>query len=237
MPPSPPPLHLHTPVRSHPPLPQSAPPISRTHQLLTSPAAAQRSRASLEAFRVARTLKDGFLKLKARADPLSPAAPRRALSATTAAAPWSPRAPLARHHSEIPRLREFDRRRPDTPPLARSCPQRPRARLPARPEASRLPAPRFSLAPAPHPRDCTEVAEAAEAMILFMKSEPSSQTDPASPPAANPTDRPGSDTDSDTESVVLSDSDRPPSPLKRGRPASVTPEYFALPPKRPARRR
>ncbi|KAJ2664212.1 hypothetical protein IWW48_000981 [Coemansia sp. RSA 1200] len=50
--------------------PASAPQArcSRTHFLLASPEAARRSKESLETFKVARTLKEGLLRLKARAD-------------------------------------------------------------------------------------------------------------------------------------------------------------------------
>ncbi|KAJ2761570.1 hypothetical protein H4S06_001131 [Coemansia sp. BCRC 34490] len=74
--------------------PASAPQArcSRTHFLLASPEAARRSKESLETFKVARTLKEGLLRLKARADSHSttPSAsmaawrrPMRTFSATT----------------------------------------------------------------------------------------------------------------------------------------------------------
>ncbi|KAJ2380817.1 hypothetical protein GGI23_007720, partial [Coemansia sp. RSA 2559] len=74
--------------------PASTPPRSRAHLLLTSPEATRRSKESLETFRVARTLKEGLLRLKARADPhatpsISMTAlrrPMRTFSATTAGA-------------------------------------------------------------------------------------------------------------------------------------------------------
>ncbi|KAJ2503716.1 hypothetical protein GGH96_000056 [Coemansia sp. RSA 1972] len=217
---------MQTPVKPQQHIPQSAPPKSRTQQLLTSPEAAQRSRTSLEAFKVARALKEGFLKLKARADPSmrSPNA-RRALSATNSLA--SPRPRIARHHSELPQFGSFES--PSTSRTvivhpAQSCPQR---RHIFRAE-TRAPAPRFSLT-----SDCglddkvtesrdldykvtktrdldrTEIAEAAEAMILFMKSEPSSQNEAVSPAEpsrpASPSARRGSSTE--TESIQLSDAE------------------------------
>ncbi|KAJ2493367.1 hypothetical protein IWW37_000651 [Coemansia sp. RSA 2050] len=95
-------------------VPQSAPPPSsrRTQALLASPAALRRSNESLEAIRVAQTLKAGFSRLKARADsqnsssyssaPLS----QRAFSATsTLPATPARRQLLYRHHSSIAFLR------------------------------------------------------------------------------------------------------------------------------------
>ncbi|KAJ2453717.1 hypothetical protein EV183_002016 [Coemansia sp. RSA 2336] len=237
MPPTPPPRSEgesastsalpQTPVKSQPRIPQSAPAASRTQQLLTSPAAAQRSKASLEAFKVARTLKEGFLKLKARADPslLSPTASRysqRAFSANTPRRSQQPRQnSLVRHNSELPRSGSFD-----SPPPLESPPARPSLLYPAhscpqhhRPKSShftgaRLPAPRFLLSQKEESTlDGTEVTEAAEAMILFMKSEPSSQNEPASPSlqpaAASGLSGPGLDRSSstETESIVLSDSE------------------------------
>ncbi|KAJ1797250.1 hypothetical protein LPJ59_003257, partial [Coemansia sp. RSA 2399] len=123
-----------TQVRMQPPA--SAPPRSRAHLLLTSPEATRRSKESLETFRVARTLKEGLLRLKARADPhatpsISMTAlrrPMRTFSATTAgavaagnnnnphAAGAMARRPLLRHHSEIPwHMRSLDRQHSRAP--------------------------------------------------------------------------------------------------------------------------
>ncbi|KAJ1760059.1 hypothetical protein GGH19_000603 [Coemansia sp. RSA 1807] len=216
---------MQTPVKPQQRIPQSAPPKSRTQQLLTSPEAAQRSRTSLEAFKVARALKEGFLKLKARADPSmrSPNA-RRALSATNSLA--SPRPRIARHHSELPRFGSFDSPSASRTVLAhpaQSCPQR---RHILRAE-TRAPAPRFSLTgdhgldgkvietrdldynvTEARDLDRTEIAEAAEAMILFMKSEPSSQNEavsPAEPP--RPASSAGRGSSTETESIQLSDAE------------------------------
>ncbi|KAJ2879457.1 hypothetical protein H4R27_005298 [Coemansia aciculifera] len=90
-------------------MPQSAPPPNsrRTQMLMASPAAVKRSNESLEAIRVAQTLKAGFSRLKARADSQnssSSSAPlsQRAFSATSPA-PVTParRQLLYRHHSSI----------------------------------------------------------------------------------------------------------------------------------------
>ncbi|KAJ1743393.1 hypothetical protein LPJ55_001774 [Coemansia sp. RSA 990] len=240
MPPTPPPPRSEsdsastsalpqTPVKSQPRIPQSAPAASRTQQLLTSPAAAQRSKASLEAFKVARALKEGFLKLKARADPslLSPTASRysqRAFSANTPRRSQQSRQnSLVRHNSELPRSGSFDSSPlPDTsqtrPSLlypAHSCPQHQRRPKSNHFTGTRLPAPRFLLSQKEEESKLngTEVAEAAEAMILFMKSEPSSQNEPVSPSlqsaAASGLSGPGLDRSSstETESIVLSDSE------------------------------
>ncbi|KAJ1992854.1 hypothetical protein GGI25_002708 [Coemansia spiralis] len=90
---------------------KSAPPKSHAQLLLTSPPAARRSKESLEAIKVARTLKEGLLRLKARADPQSPNSntslrrPMRTFSATAAATAGStPYRPLSRHNSEFPRF-------------------------------------------------------------------------------------------------------------------------------------
>ncbi|KAJ2483279.1 hypothetical protein IWW56_000471 [Coemansia sp. RSA 2131] len=230
--------YMQTPVKPQQRIPQSAPPKSRTQQLLTSPEAAQRSRTSLEAFKVARALKEGFLKLKARADPSmrSPNA-RRALSATNSLA--SPRPRIARHHSELPRFGSFDSPSAGRTVLvhpAQSCPQR---RHIFQAEA-RAPAPRFSLTgdcgldqvtesrdldykvTQARDLDRTEIAEAAEAMILFMKSEPSSQNEAVSPAVPQPASlSAGRGSSTETESIQLSEaestSDRTTPATKRAR--------------------
>ncbi|KAJ2356571.1 hypothetical protein GGF43_001986 [Coemansia sp. RSA 2618] len=221
--------YAQTPTKPQPRIPQSAPPKTRTQQLLTSPAAAQRSKASLEAFRVARTLKEGFLRLKARADPSMLSPTRRAQRTLSANAlpssSLSQRGLLERHHSELPRYGSFDapespRARPVALHPAYSCPQR-RGRETLNPayscpqrrvresHASRKPAPRFSLAGA-------EVAEAAEAMILFMKSEPSSQNEPSPSTSISPrlsnqsralVRASSAETETDTESILISDTE------------------------------
>ncbi|KAI8325071.1 hypothetical protein GQ54DRAFT_295709 [Martensiomyces pterosporus] len=236
-------LLQRTPLRSRVAAPQSAPPKSQTHMLLTSPEAARRSKESLEAIRVARTLKEGFSRLKARADPqgsqshiLSPIS-RRAMRTHSAnnTSLASSAQPLTRHSSSLLRYgsagsntsidsaRSPSRRggaeglllppttfqspgaRPMTLHQTYSCPQR-RYGTEGEIPPPRLPAPRFSLEELRSddaedeelsgPRIVTargkegggkkpahtEVAEAAEAMILFMKSEPSSQHESSPPP-------------------------------------------------------
>ncbi|KAJ2741495.1 hypothetical protein GGI20_005153 [Coemansia sp. BCRC 34301] len=137
-------------------MPQSAPPPNsrRLQVLLTSPAAIRRSNESLEAIRVAQTLKAGFSRLKARADsqnstssaPLS----QRAFSATSPPAVTPARRQLlSRHHSSMafsrgspvradsmfrppeamPISRELHRETAVSPPMrpmypSYSCPQR-----------------------------------------------------------------------------------------------------------------
>ncbi|KAJ2642713.1 hypothetical protein GGF44_001515, partial [Coemansia sp. RSA 1694] len=94
--------------RSRLQMPQSAPPPNsrRSQALLTSPAAIRRSNETLEAIRVAQTLKAGFSRLKARADsqtsPSSAPLSQRAFSATSPP-PVTParRQFLSRHHSSI----------------------------------------------------------------------------------------------------------------------------------------
>ncbi|KAJ1919868.1 hypothetical protein LPJ71_001481 [Coemansia sp. S17] len=156
-------------------MPQSAPPPNsrRTQLLLASPAAVKRSNESLEAIRVAQTLKAGFSRLKARADSQNSSSsaplPQRAFSATSPA-PVTParRQLLYRHHSSI----SFSRGSPATfdntlrpsgeVPMSRgpsepvvspslrplhppySCPQRRQSFREHRPSLL-FPAPRFSL--------------------------------------------------------------------------------------------
>ncbi|KAJ2827186.1 hypothetical protein FBU31_003237, partial [Coemansia sp. 'formosensis'] len=157
-------------------MPQSAPPPSsrRTQMLLTSPAAIKRSNESLEAIRVAQTLKAGFSRLKARADSQnsSSSAPltQRALSATsTLPATPARRQLLSRHHSSIAfsrgspasadnTLRLSDRismsREPCEPVVSPSfrplhtpytCPQRRKSLRENHQPSLLFPAPRFSL--------------------------------------------------------------------------------------------
>ncbi|KAJ2613201.1 hypothetical protein H4S08_002347, partial [Coemansia sp. RSA 1365] len=90
---------------------RSAPPKPRT-SLLNSPYAAQRNSTTMEAFRIARTLKEGFARLKARAEPgprlIPPDTRLRTLSATTAASKRQSAArQLARHHSLLPHYGSF----------------------------------------------------------------------------------------------------------------------------------
>ncbi|KAJ2776312.1 hypothetical protein H4R18_005736 [Coemansia javaensis] len=210
----------------------STPTKARAQSLLTSPAAARRSHASMEAFKVARALKEGLAQLKARADP------QRAFSAAASSTATLPRARLL---VDMPRYGSFSSDSSDGPPPAadllrarpvalhhasRSCPHRARAlRSPPPPPP---PPPRFSLSDVPP--DHPEAAEAAEAMILFMRSEPSSQgrPSPATPPVAPlPRGRsPASDAES---SIYVSDAestDCPSPPAKRTRPdhpSSCTP--------------
>ncbi|KAJ2163037.1 hypothetical protein GGF46_000223 [Coemansia sp. RSA 552] len=161
--------------RSRSMAPQSAPAKPQARRLFASPQPARRGSTSMEAFRVARTLKEGLTRLK------SLASGDRSASATT---PVRRSTALTRHHSELPRLGSFPHD-PLRPPA--SCPQRLR-----RSESSvlcqqPLPPPDFSQAR--HPKDDESAEAAAEAMILFMRSEPSSQNDPSSPsllPAALP---------------------------------------------------
>ncbi|KAJ2001741.1 hypothetical protein GGI04_003622 [Coemansia thaxteri] len=206
--------------------PQSAPvQSSRTHMLLTSPAAARRSRESLEVLRVAQTLKAGLARLKARADPQHAESAQRAQRAfsATSPAPTAQRQLLARHHSSVSPSSSVPRQ-------VFSCPQR---KLPARmPQPQLFPAPRFSLertqsaasstahSPPPPPppqgncpkRAYKEIAEAAETMILFMRDSPTHAATRLPPPSS------------------------PPPLIKRPRTASSSPPSAAaaatLPPKR-----
>ncbi|KAJ2799837.1 hypothetical protein H4R20_004279 [Coemansia guatemalensis] len=281
--------HNKTPAPSTPPLPptpstaggandagssykqsQSAPPKPRTPSLLTSPRATQRNSTTTEAFRIARTLKEGFARLKARADPgsrlISPDTRLRTLSAT-AAAPrrQSAARQLARHHSLLPRYGSFssdnssnagnggglDYRnrtqllspqtvaRPSFLHLARSCPQqRQPTASPAQRQAESSnhwsspaplppPPPQLSLDQRRIEDDCLEVNEAAETMILFMRSEPSSQNDPEPKlVSAASADTAELTAESDAESVTVSDNDGPdstPPPVKRPRLAIQSP--------------
>ncbi|KAJ2852427.1 hypothetical protein IWW36_000314 [Coemansia brasiliensis] len=244
------PMLPQTPVKSQPRIPQSAPAASRTQQLLTSPEAAQRSKASLEAFKVARTLKEGFLKLKARADPslLSPTASRHTQRAFSANTPIPRRSQqnrqnsLVRHNSELPRSGFFDS--PASPSLlevsssqaqssllcpAHSCPQQQRRPKSNHFTGTRLPAPRFLLSQKDEDDsklNGTEVAEAAEAMILFMKSEPSSQNEPVSPSlqsaAASGLSGSGFDRGSSTETESIALSDTEPAGLSNARLIAAT---------------
>ncbi|KAJ2698971.1 hypothetical protein H4218_002958 [Coemansia sp. IMI 209128] len=155
-------------------MPQSAPPPSsrRAQILLASPAALRRSNESLEAIRVAQTLKAGFSRLKARADSqnsLYSSAPlsQRALSAT-ATLPVTPgrRQLLYRHHSSIafsrgsPAGGDNTLRRTGGIPMARepvlsptlralnpphSCPQRRQSLRDQNRPSLMFPAPQFSL--------------------------------------------------------------------------------------------
>ncbi|KAJ2081862.1 hypothetical protein H4R24_002019 [Coemansia sp. RSA 988] len=210
----------------------------------------------MEAFRIARTLKEGFARLKARADPgsrlISPDTRLRTLSAT-AAAPRSQSAArqLARHHSLLPRYGSFssdgssnpgggsldyhqDAQLSSPPPtarpsilhLARSCPQQ---RFPAVSPAQQQsvhsnqwspPPPQVSLDERRTDDDSLEVNEAAETMILFMRSEPSSQNDPEPTPIPAPSAAGTNDhtAESDAESVTVSENDGTdftPPPVKR----------------------
>ncbi|KAJ1646030.1 hypothetical protein LPJ64_002453 [Coemansia asiatica] len=189
--------HNTTPRRPRPhslqSTPKSAPAQSRTHLQLTSPEAARRSKRSLEAIQVARTLKDGFLRLKARADPqhlLSPSRstgrPLRTYSATMA--PSRASHLLVRHHSSASAPAHFT-----------SCPQSPR-HLPVR----NIQAPRFTLSAASPARDDhawrprlptplnvrAGAAEQAAQAMLFMRSQSSSSLnndhmDSVSPPPSS----------------------------------------------------
>ncbi|KAJ1667979.1 hypothetical protein IW140_002413 [Coemansia sp. RSA 1813] len=130
-----------TQARIQPPT-SAPPPRSKAQFLLTSPEATRRSKESLETFKVARTLKEGLLRLKARVDPQATPSmnmttwrrPMRTFSATTASAGIAggnnnnayaggatSRRPLLRHHSEIPRcmsMRSPDRQHSRAPSAA-----------------------------------------------------------------------------------------------------------------------
>ncbi|KAJ2772611.1 hypothetical protein IWQ56_001301 [Coemansia nantahalensis] len=196
---------------------QSAPAKARPQSLLTSPAAARRSQASMETFKLARALKEGLTQLKARVDPHARplVTPRRVQRTASAAAKVLCPLSAARY---LPHYGSFSSDSSDGPgglpaddllharPMALhaslSCPQRRRQNhAPAAAAAASRRTPPDTL-----PRtDRCEVAEAAETMILFMRSKPLAQSrhalaDPAAPAA-------------DGESVYTSDTEstgRPP---------------------------
>ncbi|KAJ2238296.1 hypothetical protein IWW45_000126 [Coemansia sp. RSA 485] len=178
--------------------PKSAPAQYRTHLQLTSPEAARRSKRSLEAIHVARALKDGFSRLKARADPQSLLSPSRSAKInrpfrTYSATMGSSRVSnlLVRHHSSI------GSRQPTSCPHHHQMQQQQQGHLGTRQMAS---APRFALSanvddhmwrPRIQGSSCVggrsgAVEQAAEAM-LFMRSQSSSSLnnehfDSVSPP-------------------------------------------------------
>ncbi|KAJ1728974.1 hypothetical protein LPJ61_003751 [Coemansia biformis] len=232
----------------------------------------------MEAFKMARTLKEGLAQLKARADPhaRSLVSPRRALRTVSAASSMPRTLSAQRCYLDMPHYGSFSSDSSDGPggssaagllqtrpmPLhaSLSCPQRARDGRPS--AALHIPAPRFELA---EPRgalgdasatlfDRHEVAEAAETMILFMRSESSSQNEPSSPqPTPQPQLRntadplpPTAAADGNTttsESIHISDSDctghlsPPPQPpgAKRAHTNTDAADRYARPRRRTAR--
>ncbi|KAJ1937218.1 hypothetical protein GGF37_005294, partial [Kickxella alabastrina] len=144
--------------------PKSAPPKCQTQLRLTSPEAARRSRQSLEAIHVARTLKDGLNRLKERADPqhlLSGGTPRplRTYSATSTPVQRRRSNQLVRHHSSFQNSLEQQRTTINSMCFVDG--------------GRREPPPRFAL-DSPGEWRPRRAAEAAETMILFKSQSQSS---------------------------------------------------------------
>ncbi|KAJ2713941.1 hypothetical protein H4R19_001991 [Coemansia spiralis] len=217
--PAPRPADAHpssTPTRRVARIPQSAPAKARPQALLTSPAAARRSQASMETLKMARALKEGLAQLKARADPLAQrlVSPRRVQRTASAAATVPRTSSIQNCRPHMPLYGSFSSDSSDCPgglldtdllharPIAlhasRSCPQRPRQNNAPRTAIGRPVTPPGSALL--EPTDRHNVAEAAEAMILFMHSESSSQNDHPAPDTAG-------SAAADSEAINISDAE------------------------------